>query len=126
MPALRTTSRNCHLVTPHHGYAYLEQGYGIDIAGFVSPNPAIEPSPRDVIALRRTLENLQLPAVFVEPTQQASADVIREAADSLGVAVCPIYGDTLDDAVPTYLDLMRFNANSLNRCLDSTTKESHV
>ena len=97
--------RNCHLV---------------------SPNPAIEPSPRDVIALRRTLENLQLPAVFVEPTQQASADVIREAADSLGVAVCPIYGDTLDDAVPTYLDLMCFNANSLNRCLGSTTKESHV
>lgn len=120
------TEHNRHLVTPHHGYAYLEQGYGIDIAGFVSPNPAIEPSPRDVIALRRTLENLQLPAVFVEPTQQASADVIREAADSLGVAVCPIYGDTLDDAVPTYLDLMRFNAHSLNRCLGSTTKESHV
>ena len=99
------SARNCHLVTP---------------------NPAIEPSPRDVNALRRTLENLQLPAVFVEPTQQASADVIREAADSLGVAVCPIYGDTLDDAVPTYLDLMCFNANSLNRCLGSTTKESHV
>ena len=109
--------RRRHLVTPHHGYAYLEQGYGIDIAGFVTPNPAIEPSPRDVIALRRTLENLQLPAVFIEPTQQASADVIREAAHSLGIAVCPIYGDTLDDAVPTYLDLMRFNAESLNRCL---------
>ncbi|OFP71643.1 anchored repeat ABC transporter, substrate-binding protein [Corynebacterium sp. HMSC078C09] len=118
--------RNRHLVTPHHGYAYLEQGYGIDIAGFVTPNPAIEPSPRDVIALRRTLENLELPAVFVEPTQQASADVIREAADSLGVAVCPIYGDTLDDAVPTYIDLLRFNAHSLNRCLSNTTKESHV
>ena len=110
-----------HLVTPHHGYAYLEQGYGIDIAGFVTPNPAIEPSPRDVIALRRTLENLQLPAVFVEPTQQASADVITEAADSLGIAVCPIYGDTLDDRVPTYLDLMRFNANSLHRCLTTPT-----
>ena len=109
--------RRRHLVTPHHGYAYLEQGYGIDIAGFVTPTPAIEPSPRDVIALRRTLENLQLPAVFIEPTQQASADVIREAAHSLGIAVCPIYGDTLDDAVPTYLDLMRFNAESLNRCL---------
>lgn len=118
--------RNRHLVTPHHGYAYLEQGYGLDIAGFVTPNPAIEPSPRDVIALRRTLENLQLPAVFVEPTQQASADVIREAAESLGIAVCPIYGDTLDDTVPTYLDLLRFNAHSLNRCLGSTTKEPHV
>ncbi|AJI78785.1 anchored repeat ABC transporter, substrate-binding protein [Corynebacterium singulare] len=106
-----------HLVTPHHGYAYLEQGYGIDIAGFVTPNPAIEPSPRDVIALRRTLENLRLPAVFIEPTQEASADVIRETAHSLGIAVCPIYGDTLDESVPSYLDLMRFNAESLHRCL---------
>ena len=106
-----------HLVTPHHGYAYLEQGYGIDIAGFVTPNPAIEPSPRDVIALRRTLENLRLPAVFIEPTQEASADVIRETAQSLGIAVCPIYGDTLDESVPSYLDLMRFNAESLHRCL---------
>lgn len=109
--------RTRHLVTPHHGYAYLEQGYGVDIAGFVTPNPAIEPSPRDVIALRRTLENLQLPAVFIEPTEEASADVIREAAHSQGIKVCPIYGDTLDDAVPTYIDLMRFNAESLNRCL---------
>ncbi|HCG3139803.1 TPA: anchored repeat ABC transporter, substrate-binding protein [Corynebacterium striatum] len=106
-----------HLVTPHHGYAYLEQGYGMQVAGFVTPNPAIEPSPRDVIALRRTLENLQLPAVFVEPTQQSSTATLTEAAAQLGVAVCPIYGDTLDERVPTYIDFMRFNADSLRRCL---------
>ena len=49
------------LVTAHDGYAYLADAYGMKIGGFVSPNPAVEPSARDVIALTRTLENLKAP-----------------------------------------------------------------
>ncbi|OFR39107.1 ABC transporter substrate-binding protein [Corynebacterium sp. HMSC036D03] len=107
-----------HLVTPHHGYAYLDQGYGMHVAGFITPNPAIEPSPRDVIALRRTLENLHLPAVFVEPTQQASTATLTEAAAQQGIRVCTIYGDALDEKAPTYIDMMRTNAQTLHRCLN--------
>ena len=119
---------NRHLVTTHHGYAYLEQGYDLSVAGFVTPNPAIEPSPREVIALRRTLENLHLPAVFVEPVQQASADTLTQAAAEQGVELCPIYGDTFDDTVGTYIDLMKFNADSLQRCLtpNSTQGENNA
>ena len=119
---------NRHLVTTHHGYAYLEQGYDLSVAGFVTPNPAIEPSPREVIALRRTLENLHLPAVFVEPVQQASADTLTQAAAELGVELCPIYGDTFDDTVGTYIDLMKINADSLQRCLtpNSTQGENNA
>ena len=106
-----------HLVTTHHGYTYLEQGYGINIAGFVTPNPSVEPSPRDVIALQRTLENLDIPAVFVEPNAAASTSTLEETARRAGAEVCTIYGDSLDERVPTYLDLMRFNAHEINRCL---------
>ena len=109
---------NRHLVTTHHGYAYLEQGYDMSVAGFVTPNPAIEPSPREVISLRRTLENLHLPAVFVEPVQQASTETLMQAAAEQGVELCPIYGDTFDDTVSSYIDLMKFNADSLQRCLN--------
>ena len=117
---------NRHLVTTHHGYAYLEQGYSLSVAGFVTPNPAIEPSPREVIALRRTLENLHLPAVFVEPVEQASASTLKEAAAQQNVELCPIYGDKLDDAVPTYIDLMKFNADSLQRCLHPSNGDNHA
>ena len=116
-------AENRHLVTTHHGYAYLEQGYDISVAGFVTPNPAIEPSPREVIALRRTLENLHLPAVFVEPVQQASAETLTQAAAEQGVALCPIYGDTLDGTVGSYIDLMKFNADSLQRCLNPNSTD---
>ena len=111
-----------HLVTTHHGYAYLEQGYGIEAAGFVTPNPSVEPSPRDVIALRRTLENLRVPAVFVEPQAVPSASTLTESAAEQGIEVCTIYGDSLDDRVRSYEELMKFNAAELRRCLGKETQ----
>ncbi|MDY3127923.1 MAG: anchored repeat ABC transporter, substrate-binding protein [Corynebacterium sp.] len=106
-----------YLVTPHHGYGYLDQGYGMKTAGFVTANNGVEASPRDVIALRRTLENLQVPAVFIEPNETAQAATLREVARNAGVKVCTIYGDTLDAAVPTYIDLMKHNAREFTDCL---------
>lgn len=106
-----------HLVTTHHGYAYLGRAYGISIAGFVSPNPAVEPTPRDLIALTRTLENLRVPAVFLEPQLARQSSPLTETAKDLDIAVCPIRGDTLDDEAPTYAEFMKQNADSLARCL---------
>ncbi|WP_156813057.1 anchored repeat ABC transporter, substrate-binding protein [Corynebacterium caspium] len=108
---------NRNLVTTHHGYAYLEQGYGLKVGGFVSPNPAIEPSPRDIIALRRTLENLQVPAVFVEPNEEAGSTTLKNTATELGIQICRIYGDTLDTQVPSYIKFMQTNAAEFKRCL---------
>lgn len=110
-------ARHRHLITTHHGYSYLGRAYGMSIAGFVTPNPSVEPSPRDLIALTRTLENLEVPAVFLEPELARGATVLGETADRLGVRVCPIYGDTFDTTVTTYLDLMAANARSLADCL---------
>ena len=41
----------------------------------------------------------------------------RAAATDAGVDICPLYGDTLDDQAPTYIDMMEHNARSLARCL---------
>lgn len=106
-----------HLVTTHDGYGYLAKAYGLKVAGFVTPSESVEPSPRDVMALRRTLRDLQVPAVFIEPNRTGGAGILEQTAREAGVQLCPIYGDTLDEEVPTYLDLMRFNAESLRRCL---------
>ena len=106
-----------HLVTAHDGYAYLADTYGLDIAGFISPNPAVEPSARDVITLTRTLENLRVPAVFVEPTLAGQANSLMAIADRLNVQVCTIRGDTFDAQVHSYEELMLTNAAELRRCL---------
>lgn len=106
-----------HLVTTHDGYAYLGDAYDLNIAGFVTPNPAIEPSARDLIALTRTLSNLDVPAVFLEPNLSARANDLLEIADRLNVKVCRLYGDAFDEKVTTYVDMMRTNAHNLKACL---------
>lgn len=111
-----------HLVTTHDGYGYLGAAYGLHIAGFVTPNPAIEPSARDLIALTRTLQNLQVKAVFLEPNLALRANSLTEMAQRLDVRVCRIYGDTFDEQVDSYIKLMRFNADSLFDCLTESGK----
>lgn len=104
-----------HLVTTHDAYSYLARAYGLEVAGVVSPNPAIEPSTSDVIALTRTLQNLRTPAVFIEPTEPPGT--LSEIAGTLGIRTCTLHGDALTEDVPTYLDLMRHNANEIKECL---------
>lgn len=106
-----------HLITTHDAFGYLGAAYGVEISGFVTPNPAAEPSLTDRRKLAETIRNLDLPAVFLEPNLIARSSTLTEVADDVGVAVCTIYGDTFDDAVSDYISMMRFNAESLRTCL---------
>ncbi|WP_166348162.1 anchored repeat ABC transporter, substrate-binding protein [Phytoactinopolyspora limicola] len=106
-----------HLVTTHDAFGYLGAAYGMQISGVVTPNPATEPSLADRRRLAETIRNLAIPAVFLEPNLAARASTLTEVAAAEGVAVCPIYGDAFDGEVTTYVDMMRFNAESLYRCL---------
>lgn len=112
------------LVTTHDGYAYLADAYGLNIAGFVSPNPAVEPSARDLIALTRTLQNLDVNAVFLEPNLTNRSSDLTQMAARAGIDVCRIYGDSFDEEVTTYIDLMETNAHNLSTCLNPHGQEA--
>lgn len=114
-----------HLITAHDGYAYLAKAYGLDVAGFVTPNPAIEPSSRDMVALTRTLQNLAVPAVFIEPSLAGRAGDLKVTAERLGVDVCTIRGDNFDPEISSYIELMEANAQSLERCLGTHPSHPH-
>ena len=105
------------LVTTNDAYGYLANAYGLTVAGFVAPNPSVEPSVADRIKLQATLADAHIPAVFLEPNLARTRSTLRTAAADAGVDVCPLYGDTLDDQAPTYIDMMQHNARSLARCL---------
>ncbi|MDO8213120.1 anchored repeat ABC transporter, substrate-binding protein [Conexibacter sp. CPCC 206217] len=106
-----------YLVTTHDAFAYLAHAYGVKIAGFVTPNPAVEPSLSQRRKLTETIRNLQVPAVFLEPNLAARSSTLTEVAKQQGIRVCPIYGDTFDGHVTSYVQMMRFNADSLKGCL---------
>jgi len=111
------------LVTTHDAFGYLAQAYDVTISGFVTPNPAIEPSLAERKRLTETIRNLGVPAVFLEPNLASRSSTLVEVAKEQGIAVCPIYGDAFSETVTTYIDMMRFNAQSLRDCLGSTERE---
>lgn len=107
-----------YLVTTHDAYGYLGAAYDVNIAGFVSPNPGVQPSAKDLVALNRTLDALRVKAVFLEPNLASYAATLRELAGQRGIAVCRIYGDAFDPTVQSYIDMMQANALALKECLD--------
>lgn len=110
------------LVTTHDAFGYLGAAYGMRIAGFVTPNPGIQPSLAERKRLTETIRNLAVPAVFLEPNLISRSSTLREVAGEQDVAVCTIYGDAFTPEIHTYADMMRFNADSLSECL--TPKEN--
>lgn len=113
-----------YLVTTHDAFAYLADAYDMTVAGFVTPHPATEPSLADRSKLTETIRNLRVPAVFLEPNLAARSSTLTEVAEENGVRVCPIYGDTLDGEVRSYVQMMRFNADSIHDCLGRARKEN--
>jgi zinc/manganese transport system substrate-binding protein/manganese/iron transport system substrate-binding protein len=108
-------AENRKLVTFHDAYPYLARGYGLEIVAVVVESPGQEPSAQDVADLTQAIEDEGVPAVFTEP--QFSARILELAADDAGVEVCTLYSDAFSDDVQSYVDLMRFNADELARCL---------
>ena len=105
------------LVTVHDSFGYLSQAYGLDSAGFITPNPNVEPSTRQLVRLSRTLENHKVPAVFVEPSLAGTAPDLIRIAEGLDIDVCTLNGDTLAPAEKSYVGTMRANAQQLTDCL---------
>ncbi|OKL50448.1 anchored repeat ABC transporter, substrate-binding protein [Boudabousia marimammalium] len=110
-PAKRT------LVTTHDAYGYLAHAYGLKVVGFITPNPGTEPSVAQRVKLARTMADLGVKAVFAEPYLATRNQELQQVAHDAGAAVCPIYSDSFDPTVNTYIDMMRFNATSIRTCL---------
>ena len=99
-----------HLVTFHDAFGYFAERYGWRVSAFV-PGDASDITPRDVIQVMERVEQQAVPAVFAEP--QFSPGVMSQLSRDSGVGIATIYSDILDANVPTYIDMMRFNVNSL-------------
>ena len=99
-----------HLVTFHDSFTYFGERYGWEVTAFV-PGDASDATPRAVVKVMDRIGEENVPAVFAEP--QFSSGVLEQAARDAGVTVAEIYSGSLDATVPTYIEMMRFNARSL-------------
>ncbi len=105
------------LITTHDSFGYFAEAYDMKVSGFVSPNPAVEASLADRRRLTETIRNLKVPAVFLEPNLAVRSNVLTDIAETEGIRVCELLSDSFTPEVHSYVELMRFNANSMRECL---------
>lgn len=101
------------LITYHDAFGYLAERYGLEIAGFLVVNPDREPSSREMANLVQQLADFPRRVVFVEPQIGAGHRYGEAVANEIDGRVGLLYSDSLTEEVPTYIDMMRFNANQL-------------
>lgn len=104
------------IVADHRAWGYFADRYGFEFLGAVIPNlsDAAEPSARDVARAIEVIREENVPAVFVGNT--ARPDVAEQVAEETGAEIVRLYTGSLsepDGPAPTYLALMRFNANAI-------------
>lgn len=105
-----------HLITTHDGYRYLAKTYGLNTAGFVTPAPGSEPSIQQRQRLRQTIQDLHVPALYMNRGEFERNSVLAQVARDSGVHLCQLYADSLDDQAPHYADMMRTNAKTITDC----------
>ncbi|QJC22652.1 anchored repeat ABC transporter, substrate-binding protein [Arcanobacterium buesumense] len=110
-------TKNRRLVTSHDGYGYFAKGYGLEIAGYVSPNPSLEPSTRDLTNLSATLASLHIPAVFAELGGAGQSPALTNLAHANNINICSITGDVVQDG-QSYIDLMTNLTTTVSTCLN--------
>jgi len=108
---------NRKLVTTHEAFHHFADVIGFEAVAAVAESPGQEPSPNEIADLTAAIKDQNIPAVFSEPQISEESHILEQAAADAGVQVCTLYSDSLDDEVSTYIEMMRFNADELARCL---------
>jgi ABC-type Zn uptake system ZnuABC Zn-binding protein ZnuA len=106
------------LVTNHEFLAYFAQAYNFQIIATVIPSVSTlaEPTPRELASLIQRIEEDAIPAIFSEFTDSSQlAEIILEEVGT-ELEIVQLYSESLSaetGPAATYLDYMRFNAETI-------------
>jgi len=99
------------LVVFHDAYTYFAARYEFDVVGVVLQNPEAEISAQEVVALQGVIAEHDVRVVFAEP--QLNTEILDIFVQENDVEVGELLTDAFAGRVDTYIDLMRFNRDSL-------------
>lgn len=104
------------LVTDHEVFGYFAQRYGFTVVGTVIPSVSTlaSPSAQELAALQAQIKRENVPAIFVGTT--VNPDLAQQVANDVGVALVPLYSDSLSAAAgpaATYVAFMRYDTNAI-------------
>jgi len=103
------------LVVFHDAYTYFAARYGFEVVGVVIDNPEVEISAQEVVELQRVIEEHDIDVIFAEP--QFNTDVLAIFVTESGVEIGELLTDSFAGRVDSYIDMMRYNRDSLASAL---------
>jgi manganese/iron transport system substrate-binding protein len=99
------------LIVFHDAYTYFTARYDFEVTGIVLRNPNTEVSARELAGLEDTIQTSGVNVIFAEP--QFNIDILSVLIDEHDVIIGELLTDTFAGDVSTYVELMRFNRDSL-------------
>ena len=111
---------NRKLVTDHDELGYFADEYGFAVVGTLIPGASslAEPSAAQLAGLLDAVAAQRVPAVFVSSIVNPS--LVETFAADAGIQVVTLYAHSLTDSggpAPSYLELMRYNAEAIAAAL---------
>jgi zinc/manganese transport system substrate-binding protein/manganese/iron transport system substrate-binding protein len=103
------------LVVFHDAYTYFAARPGFKVVGVVIQNPQVDISAGEVVELLQSIDQYDVPVIFAEP--QFSSSVLDSIAAEADVEIGMPLSDSFGDEVDTYLEMMRYNRDSIVRYL---------
>ncbi|HEX3053566.1 MAG TPA: metal ABC transporter substrate-binding protein [Aggregatilineaceae bacterium] len=109
-------ANNRFIITNHQTLGYFAARYGLSIVGVIIPGGSTtsEPSVQATLGLIQVVQDYQVPAIFAENV--VSDSLAGQIAEETGAQVVTLYTESLSEAgagADTYLNYIRFNANTL-------------
>ncbi|TVR71954.1 MAG: zinc ABC transporter substrate-binding protein, partial [Sphaerobacteraceae bacterium] len=101
---------NRFMVTFHDAFPYFADHYDLEVVGVVVVSPGREPGAQELAQLADEIQEVGVPAVFIEP--QFNPSLAEAIADEAGVETLMIYSDTPPEGAG-YLEMMELNIEAV-------------
>lgn len=103
------------IITFHEAFPYFAQAYGLNVAAVVNREPTDALSPAKLAELVKTVRDLGVPPLFVEPQYEdmAAQTLARETGAKLYTLDPVVTGPVTDVPLTYYEDVMRANVQVL-------------
>lgn len=116
------------LITSHDAFQYYGRRYGIRLEAVIGISTEAEAQTSDIIRLGKVIKESGVPAVFIETT--VNPKLLKQIASDNKVFIGgALFSDSLgekDSEAPTYLQMLKFNTDTIVNALTKEKSESEV